>query len=58
VVLLANSFLVGKIRGSMPFMAVPLDAVPSVIVTLLLLGVGVIIGALGSGIGLRRFLKV
>ena len=58
VVLVANSFLVGKIRGSMPFMAVPLDAVPYVIVTLILLGVGVVIGAVGSGIGLRRFLKV
>jgi cell division transport system permease protein len=58
VVLVANSFLVGKIRGSMPFMAVPLDAVPYVIVTLVLLAVGVVIGAVGSGIGLRRFLKV
>ncbi len=58
VVLVANSFLVGKIRGSMPFMAVPLDAVPYVMVTLILLGVGVVIGAVGSGIGLRRFLKV
>lgn len=58
VVLVLNSFLVGKIRSGLPFMAVPFDAVPYVIVTLILLGVGVVIGAAGSGIGLRRFLKV
>ena len=40
------------------FVAVPLDAVPYVVVTLILLAVGVVIGAVGSGIGLRRFLKV
>jgi hypothetical protein len=39
-------------------MAVPLDAVPYVLVTVILLGVGIVIGAAGSGIGLRRFLKV
>jgi cell division transport system permease protein len=58
VVLLVNSFLVGRIRDSMPFMAIPLDAVPYVLVTVILLAVGVVIGAAGSGIGLRRFLKV
>lgn len=58
VVLVLNSFLVGKIRESLPFMAVPLDAVPYVLVTIVLLAVGVVIGAAGSGIGLRRFLKV
>jgi cell division transport system permease protein len=58
VVLVLNSFLVGKIRSSLPFMAVPLDAVPYVFVTVALLAVGVVIGAAGAGIGLRRFLKV
>jgi cell division transport system permease protein len=58
VVLVLNSFLVGKIRTSLPFMAVPLDAVPYVFVTVALLAVGVVIGAAGAGIGLRRFLKV
>ena len=58
VVLVLNNFLVGKIRSSLPFMAVPLDAVPYVAVTGMLLAVGVVIGAAGSGIGLRRFLKV
>ncbi len=58
VVLLGNSFLVGRIRDSMPFMAIPLDAVPTLFVSLVLLAVGVVIGALGSALGLRRFLKV
>ena len=58
VVLALNAYLVDRIRGSLPFMAVPLDAVPYVLVTVLLLAVGVVIGAAGSGIGLRRFLKV
>ena len=58
VVLVLNSFLVGKIRTSLPFMAVPLDAVPYIVVAIVLLAVGVVIGAAGSGIGLRRFLKV
>jgi cell division transport system permease protein len=58
VVLVLNSFLVSKLRTGLPFMAVPLDAVPYVAVTLILLGVGVFIGAAGSGLGLRRFLKV
>jgi cell division transport system permease protein len=58
VVLVLNSVLVGKVRDGLTFMTVPLDAVPNVVVALILLGVGVVIGALGSGIGLRRFLKV
>jgi len=58
VVLVLNSVLVSRISDSMPFMAVPLDAVPNVMVTIMLLAVGVVIGAVGSGIGLRRFLKV
>jgi cell division transport system permease protein len=58
VVLGLNSFLMGKIRASLTFMTVPTNAVPYVGVAAILLGVGVVIGALGSGIGLRRFLKV
>ena len=58
VVLVLNSFLVGKVRDSLTFMTVPLDAVPYVLVTVILLAVGVVIGAAGSGIGLRRFLKI
>jgi cell division transport system permease protein len=58
VVLALNAYLVDKIRDSLPFMSVPLDAVPYVLVIVILLAVGVVIGAAGSGIGLRRFLKV
>ena len=58
VVLVLNSFLIGRISTSLTFMTVPLDAVPYVAVTAILLAVGVVIGALGSGLGLRRFLRV
>jgi cell division transport system permease protein len=58
VVLVLNSFLVGKVRDSLTFMTVPLDAVPYILVSVILLAVGVVIGAAGSGIGLRRFLKI
>lgn len=58
VVLVLNSFLIGKVRDSLTFMTVPLDAVPYALVAVILLAVGVVIGAAGSGIGLRRFLKV
>ena len=58
VVLVLNHYLAGWVRGAIPFIALPLDAVPFVLVTVVLLGVGVVIGALGSAIGLRRFLKV
>ncbi len=58
VVLVLNSFLIGKVRDSLTFMTVPLDAVPYVLVAVILLAVGVVIGAAGSGIGLRRFLKI
>jgi cell division transport system permease protein len=58
VVLVLNSVLMGKVRDSLTFMTVPLDAVPYVAVAVILLAAGVVIGAAGSGIGLRRFLKV
>ena len=58
VVLVVNSFVIGKVRDNLTFMTVPLDAVPYVTVTVILLAVGVVIGAAGSAIGLRRFLRV
>ena len=58
VALVLNSYLSGWLRDSMPFLNLPLDAVPYVLVAVILLGVGVVIGAVGSAIGLRRFLKV
>jgi cell division transport system permease protein len=57
-VLVVNSYSVGKLRDLMPFLGLPLDAVPTTMVALVLLGVGVFIGATGSALGLRRLLKV
>jgi cell division transport system permease protein len=56
--LVLNSYLAGKLKASILFLNIPLDAVPFVSVTLVLLGVGVVIGAIGSALGLRRFLKI
>jgi cell division transport system permease protein len=57
-VLLVNSYSVGKLRGLMPFMKIPMDAVPTTMVAVILVGSGVLIGALGSALGLRRLLKI
>jgi len=58
VVLAANHYLLGRVSDNLAFLSVPVDAVPYVLVTIILLGVGVVIGAAGSAIGLRRFLRV
>lgn len=58
VVLVLNNYLAGQVRSAITFLTMPLDAVPYVLVTVILLGVGVVIGAMGSALGLRRFLKV
>ncbi len=58
VVLVLNNYLLGKVSANLAFLALPLDAVPYVMVAIILLAVGVVIGAVGSAIGLRRFLKV
>jgi cell division transport system permease protein len=57
-VLLVNSYSVGKLSSLMPLMKIPMDAVPSTMVALVLIGAGVSIGALGSALGLRKLLKV
>jgi cell division transport system permease protein len=57
-VLLVNSYSVGKLSDLMPFMGIPMDAVPSTMVAIVLVGAGVVIGALGSALGLRKLLKV
>jgi cell division transport system permease protein len=58
VVLAVNNYLLGKVSDNLAFLAVPIDAVPYILVTVVLLAVGVVIGAAGSAIGLRRFLRV
>jgi cell division transport system permease protein len=55
---LIEGITVGLVGAVVAVAAVPVDAVPYVLVTIILLGVGVVIGAAGSAIGLRRFLKV
>jgi cell division transport system permease protein len=57
-VILLNSYLSDKLRETVKFLVIPLDAVPFVLITLALLGAGVVIGAIGSALGLRRFLKI
>lgn len=58
VIIFINNYLLGRVSAALPFLRVPVDAVPYTIVSGILIGVGVFIGALGSAIGLRRFLKV
>lgn len=57
-VLLGTDFVMDRIRENLVFLTVPYDAVSSVQTGLVLLGVGALIGAVGSGLGLRRFLNV
>jgi cell division transport system permease protein len=57
-VFLLNDYLTDRLRESVPFLNLPLNAVPTGLVTLALLGMGVVIGAIGSALGLRRFLKI
>lgn len=57
-VILGTDFVMDRIRENLMFLTVPFDAVSTVEITLVILGVGAIIGAVGSGLGLRRFLNV
>jgi cell division transport system permease protein len=58
VVGVGASFLLGRLQGSLLFVTMPIQAVPLLELTLVLLGSGVVIGAIGSAVGLRRFLDV
>ncbi|MBU2603666.1 MAG: permease-like cell division protein FtsX [Actinobacteria bacterium] len=58
LVLLGTDFVMDRIRENLVFLTVPYDAVSSLQTALVLLGVGALIGAIGSGLGLRRFLNV
>ncbi len=58
LVLLGTGFVMDRIRENLVFLTVPFDAVSSYQLTIALLGVGAVIGAVGSGLGLRRFLNV
>jgi cell division transport system permease protein len=58
VVMVGTDFVIGRIRENLMFLTVPFDAISPVQLALVLLGVGALIGAVGSGLGLRRFLNV
>ena len=58
IVQVGTDFVITRIRENLMFLTVPFDAVSPVELALILLGVGVLIGASGSGLGLRRFLNV
>ncbi len=57
-VILGTGFVMDRIRENLVFLTVPFDAVSTYQMTIALLGVGAVIGAVGSGLGLRRFLNV
>jgi cell division transport system permease protein len=58
LVVVGTGFVMDRIRENLVFLTVPFDAVSTVQVTVVILAVGAVIGALGSGLGLRRFLNV
>lgn len=58
VVLVANSVILGWLKSNLPFINTSSGAVNYVLIVIALLAVGIVIGAAGSGLGLRRFLKV
>jgi cell division transport system permease protein len=58
LVLVGTSFVFDKIRQSLVFMSVPFDVLSPWRLAGVLLLAGVVIGALGSGLGLGRFLNV
>ncbi|MCL5942557.1 MAG: permease-like cell division protein FtsX [Actinobacteria bacterium] len=57
-VTLGTNFVMDRIRGALMFLTVPASAVSVAQLAVILLGVGALIGAVGSGLGLRRFLNV
>ena len=57
-VTVGTDFVMDRIRENLVFLTVPFNAVSTVQITLVILGVGAVIGAVGSGLGLRRFLNV
>jgi cell division transport system permease protein len=58
IVLLGTDFVITRIRENLMFLTVPFDAISPLTLAAVLLGVGALIGASGSGLGLRRFLNV
>jgi cell division transport system permease protein len=57
-VFLVNSYGLGKLGDILAWMKPSADAVPVTLIAVALLAVGVVIGAVGSALGLRRLLRV
>jgi cell division transport system permease protein len=58
LVMLGTNIVVDRVREYLLFLSVPFNAIGFWQLAVILLGVGAAIGALGSGLGLRRFLNV
>ncbi|NLE73395.1 MAG: ABC transporter permease [Actinobacteria bacterium] len=58
IVSLGSNFVMERIRASLVFMSVQFESIALWQLAGILLLAGAVIGALGSGLGLRRFLKV
>jgi len=58
VVMLGSNYIIGRMREVLGFLRIPFEAISPVLLAVVLLGAGALVGVLGSGLGLRRFLKV
>lgn len=58
VVTLGSNFVMSRIRETLVFMSTAFQTIPMWQIAGILLLAGAVIGALGSGLGLRRFLRV
>lgn len=57
-VLVGTDYIIARMREVLGFLRFPLEAISPVTLAAILLGAGALVGVLGSGLGLRRFLKI
>lgn len=58
LVLLANRFFVANVVDKMPFLPFSAEAIPMFWLVLFVVGAGTLLGSVGSGLALRRFLRI
>lgn len=58
LVLIANKFLIQSVVDKMPFLPFSAEAVPLFWLILFVVGGGTLLGSVGSGLALRRFLRI
>ncbi len=58
MVMLTNRFVIESVANKMPFLPFNAEAVPMVWLVLLVITGGTLLGSVGSGLALRRFLKI